>query len=493
MRINELLNHVAALKVSQAAETDIRGITGDSRRTKQGDLFVCIRGSKSNGTEFIPQAVQRGAVAIAAEDPLEFGSGTFILVKDAREFLALAARAIMGDPAARMNLAAVTGTNGKTTTSYLLHSIYRRAGYRSCMAGTTGLMIGETRLHSERTTPEADELLGFFRTALQQGCTHGAVEVSSHALVLKRVLGIRFQVGIFSNLTPDHLDFHIDMESYYEAKKILFTPLGQNRVETGVINIDDSYGRRLANEASCPLLTYGFDDGADLRISDCNYGPDQSRLTLTTKGKAVEIRSNLLGRPNAYNVAAAFGGALAAGLVPEAIRDGIESLQGVPGRMERVEEGQPFLVIVDYAHTPDALENMLRTVRALPHRRLITLFGCGGDRDRSKRPIMGEIAARLSDVVIATSDNPRTEDPAAILNEIEIGLAKGSAGYRLILDRRAAIQTAVAMAEKYDAVVIAGKGHESYQIIGNDALPFDDREAAREAIAALPDRGTARN
>jgi len=487
MLLNELLSQIPDMEPGEYPQLRIEGIAYDSRRIKNGDLFVGIRGEKADGASFAVQAVERGAAAIASEESLNLETPVAtVLVKDARVFLAEAARVLFHDPAAQIALVGITGTNGKTTTTYLMDAIFRKAGLRSCLIGTTGMRIGKQQFPCDRTTPESPDLLMFLRHAVMGGCTHGAVEVSSHALALKRVFATRFRLGIFTNLTQDHLDFHGDMESYYRAKRILFTDEGRNRIETAVINRDDPYGRRLASEATCPVLSYGFDPLAEVRAIEFHQRADGTDIVMATPEGPMEVKTGLLGRPNIYNVMAAVGASLSLKLAPDMVCMGIEGVEGVPGRMERVTAGQPFQIIVDYAHTPDALENMLATVRALPHGRLITVFGCGGDRDRGKRPLMGEIAARMSDLVIATSDNPRSEDPLEILSEIEAGLRQGPAAYKLVVNRRHAIELAIKSAQAGDAVVIAGKGHENYQIIGTRVYPFDDRAVARELIQKLP-------
>jgi UDP-N-acetylmuramoyl-L-alanyl-D-glutamate--2,6-diaminopimelate ligase len=308
------------------------------------------------------------------------------------------------------------------------------------------------------------------------------MEVSSHSLSLKRVFGVKFAVGIFMNLTQDHLDFHRDMESYFQAKELLFSGENGNQVESAVINIDDPYGERLANQLAGRVVRFGFNKPAEIHVNEFHSHATGSKLILATPAGEMEFHMQLIGRPNAYNIMAAAGAALCLGLNPDEIRKGIEALTGVPGRLELVNAGQDFSVIVDYAHSPDALENLLKTVSQLPHSRVISVFGCGGDRDRTKRPIMGEIATSMSDFVIATSDNPRSEDPLDILKEIESGLRRGSALYRIAPDRRQAIDAAISMADKGDVIVIAGKGHEDYQIIGDQIIPFDDREVAKELI-----------
>jgi UDP-N-acetylmuramoyl-L-alanyl-D-glutamate--2,6-diaminopimelate ligase len=322
----------------------------------------------------------------------------------------------------------------------------------------------------------------FLHKAAIDGCTHGAMEVSSHSLSLKRVFGTRFAAGIFMNLTRDHLDFHKDMESYFQAKQILFSAENGNQIETAVINADDPYGNRLESMVRCPVIRFGFSKSADIHVLSCRSDANHTELTLATPTGEAEFHSRLIGRPNIYNIMAAVGAAHGLGIDSDGICRGIEALKDVPGRMETVDAGQDFAVIVDYAHSPDALENLLMTAAELPHAKLITVFGCGGDRDRTKRPIMGEIAGNRSSIVFATSDNPRSEDPLGILKEIEEGLHRGTACYNIIPDRRQAIESAIWMAEKGDIVVIAGKGHEDYQIVGNRTVPFDDRKVSFDLI-----------
>ncbi|NLV32802.1 MAG: UDP-N-acetylmuramoyl-L-alanyl-D-glutamate--2,6-diaminopimelate ligase [Acidobacteria bacterium] len=490
MLLQEVLERIPGVRWNGRGDILIGGIAYDSRLVRAGDLFVAIRGEKEDGARFIGEALSRGAAAVASEAPSAPLPGEArIVVEDARAFLADVARVWYGDPCASLRLAAVTGTKGKTTCTYLLYSILRGAGLRSCLAGTIGMKIGDEEFPAKHTTPEAPDLYRFFRRAVDLGCTHGTLEVSSHALAQKRVYGARFAVGVFMNLTHDHLDFHRTMDAYFEAKMILFTPGNRNRLETAVINIDDTWGRKLAAAAGAGVLTFGFDRAADIRVLDFQSGFEGTRLRLGTPAGEARLRSPLIGRPNAYNIMAATGAALGLGLGLDDIGAGVAALAGVPGRMQRVEGGQDFLVLVDYAHSPDSLENVLRTARELPRRRLITVFGCGGDRDRAKRPVMGAIAAKWSDRVIATSDNPRTEDADSILREIEPGLEEGPAPFDVIPDRREAIAAAVAMARSGDIVVIAGKGHEDYQIIGTRTFPFDDREVAAQCLRNRP--GTA--
>jgi UDP-N-acetylmuramoyl-L-alanyl-D-glutamate--2,6-diaminopimelate ligase len=483
MILHEALQQIPGIDWKGMPGTDFSGISYDSRIVRKGDLFVAIRGEKNDGARFVPQAIDMGAVAIASERELnpKPPAANFI-VPDARKFLAEISRIFFGDPSAELKLVGITGTNGKTTVTYLMDSIFRSAGLRPCMAGTIGMKIGGRRFPSDRTTPESSDLFGFLRQAVTDGCTHGAVEVSSHSLVLKRVFGTKFTVGAFMNLTPDHLDFHRDMDSYFLAKQLFFSAENENRIEAAVVNADDAYGRRLEAAIRCPVMRFGFDKSADIHVLEYQGGTDGSDLSLSTPAGDIRLHVRLIGRPNIYNIMAASASALCLGIGPDMIRMGLEAAGDIPGRMERIDAGQDYTVIVDYAHSPDALENLLGTVSLLPHQRILTVFGCGGDRDRSKRPVMGEIAANNSSRVIATSDNPRSEDPLEILKEIESGLRSGTAHYEIIPDRRRAIETAIAAAREGDIVVIAGKGHEDYQIIGNRVIPFDDRKIARDLI-----------
>ncbi len=483
MLLREALDNIPNIKLKGNLDASVQGISYDSRLVKKGHLFVAIKGEKADGADFVQQAVDRGAVAVASEKPVSTDPQVpSIAVANARIFLADVSRLFYGDPASKLKLVGITGTNGKTTTAWMMESLFASAGLHCCLAGTLGMRIGTRTFASERTTPEAPDLLRFLDRAVNDGCTHGVMEVSSHSLVLRRVFGVKFTVGVFMNLTRDHLDFHNDMETYFQAKKMLFSPGNRNQVEQAVINTDDPFGKRLAGEADCPVMSFGFREPAEIRVLEYQSRANGMDLDLATPKGRIRFRSELIGHPNAYNIMAATGAALYLNIDPVKIQNGIEALKEVPGRLELVDAGQDFTVIVDYAHSPDALENLLQTVSQLPHARIITVFGCGGDRDRTKRPIMGEVAANMNDMVLVTSDNPRSEDPHQILADIEPGLKRGSAAYEIIPDRRRAIDCAISMARKGDVVVIAGKGHEDYQIIGNRVVSFDDRKQARELI-----------
>lgn len=482
MLLREALEQIPGITWTEDAGVEVSGISYDSRSVQKGDLFVAIKGEKRDGAQFIAQAIDKGAAAVASEVPRAKSQTVSVTVPDARRFLAEISRIFFGDPAAKLTLAGITGTKGKTTTSYLMDSIYHHAGIPSCLAGTIMMKIGTRIMQSHQTTPESSDLMRFLQQAIVEGCTHGALEVSSHALALKRVFGIRFTAGVFMNLTHDHLDYHQNMENYFLAKQLLFSAENANQLKFAVINIDDAYGKRLASETSVPVLRFGFSEPADIHIMEYQYKFSGADLLLATPAGQAEFHLKLIGRPNAYNVMAATGAALCLGMDLKTIQAGIEALDGVPGRMETIDAGQDFAVIVDYAHSPDSLDNLLQTISQLPHKRLITVFGCGGSRDKAKRPIMGEIAARTSDYVIATSDNPRAEDPMEILREIEPGLQKGPAPFKIEADRRMAIDAAISMARAGDVVAIAGKGHEDYQIIGSQVIPFDDRKVALDLI-----------
>jgi UDP-N-acetylmuramoyl-L-alanyl-D-glutamate--2,6-diaminopimelate ligase len=483
MLLRNALEQIPGMDPGNTPEVPIDGISYDSRKVRKGDLFVAMKGEKSDGAFYVDQAADRGAVAVAAERAIDFERDIpCITVADARKFLADISRVFYGDPASKLNLVAVTGTNGKTTTTYLVDAIFRCAGFRSCLAGTIEMKTASRQITSRHTTPESSDLTEFLHQAETEGCTHGTLEVSSHALSLKRVFGMRFRVGVFMNLTRDHLDFHGNMEGYFSAKRLLFSPCNGNAVESAVINTDDAYGKRLREGYSGRALCFGFDRDSEIHVLECGTRADGTDLRLATPAGEAVFRSSLIGRHNAYNIMAATGAALSLGIGLDKVCEGVESLKGVPGRFERVDAGQDFTVIVDYAHSPDALENLLTLVAQLPHERILTVFGCGGDRDRTKRPLMGAIAVRYSDRAIVTSDNPRSEDPLAIIENIVSGMGERSGTFSVVEDRREAIGQAIASARKGDIVVIAGKGHETYQIIGETRSAFDDRKVAREMI-----------
>jgi UDP-N-acetylmuramoyl-L-alanyl-D-glutamate--2,6-diaminopimelate ligase len=466
----------------------VAAIAYDSRRVIAGSVFVALKGLRADGGAFAEQAAQRGAIAVVSESAAPQGLGVpWLTVSDARLALALLADRFFDHPSRRMPVIGVTGTNGKTTTSYLLASILDAAGLRAGMLGTVAYRIGGEDREASRTTPEAPDVQQLLNEMLQQGCRSAVMEVSSHALSLKRVDGMRFAAGVFSNLTRDHLDFHADMEAYFAAKRRLFEMLPADA--PAVINMDDPRGASLVDISKRPV-TYAITNAADVTPGPIEMTLAGLRFDVKSPNGTIRIASKLVGRPNVYNILAATATAQALDVPTAAIESGIAELSGVPGRFEVVSQSPDAVtVVVDYAHTDDALRNLLETARPLSAKRLITVFGCGGDRDRSKRPLMGMVAARLSDVVVITSDNPRSEDPARIIDEIERGIPAGrEASSRApviesLVDRAAAIERAVAMAAPGDVVLISGKGHEKYQQIGDRVLPFDDGEVARAALA----------
>jgi UDP-N-acetylmuramoyl-L-alanyl-D-glutamate--2,6-diaminopimelate ligase len=466
----------------------IGAIAYDSRRVTPGAVFVALKGLRADGGAFVDQAIARGAVAIVSEStPADHAPVPWLTVADARLALALLADRFFDHPSRRMPVVGVTGTNGKTTTSYLLVSILDAAGLRAGMLGTVAYRVGGEDREASRTTPEAPDVQQLLNEMLEQGGKSAVMEVSSHALSLKRVDGMRFAAAIFTNLTRDHLDFHADMEAYFAAKRRLFEMLPDGAA--GVINLDDPRGPSLVAICRRPI-TYAINAPADVTPSNVEMTLNGLRVDIHTPKGTVRIASKLVGRPNLYNILAATATAVALDLPIDAVERGVSGLAGVPGRFEVVSDpSDDVTVVVDYAHTDDALRNLLETARPLSAKRVITVFGCGGDRDRTKRPLMGMVAARLSDVVVITSDNPRSEDPARIIEEIERGIPAGSqTPARLplvtsVIDRAAAIDRAVAIAAPGDLILIAGKGHEKYQQIGDRVLPFDDGEVARAALA----------
>jgi len=474
----------------------INDITHDSRQAKEGTIFVAIRGATVDAHRFIDDVVRRGASAILSEfGPPKNYSGTWLKVPDARRALAFASSLIHGEPSHRLSLVGITGTNGKTTTTYLCSALAESAGQKTAMLTTVEYRIGDRHTPAVRTTPESSDTNRFLAVAVDEGCTMAAMEASSQAIDLHRCDGLRFKVAVFTNLTRDHLDYHGTMENYFAAKKKLFDGGLGEAPASSVINIDDEWGRTLVEELSAAgqrVVTYSqtaaTDTGPAADLVADNVSVSLNRGTsfrLRTGGKEYQINSPLVGRPHVYNMLAAAGTALQLGYEMKAIIAGLETCGGAPGRFERVVHDGDFAVVVDYAHTDDALLNTLNSAKPLTEGRIITVFGCGGDRDKTKRAPMGQIAGERSDLVILTSDNPRTEDPLKIISEIETGVRETGTEYLVVPDRRDAIFRAVEAARAGDIVIIAGKGHENYQIIGNDKFDFDDREVAAEAIGVF--------
>jgi UDP-N-acetylmuramoyl-L-alanyl-D-glutamate--2,6-diaminopimelate ligase len=462
-------------------------VTHDSRQVREGWLFVAIRGEKSDGNRFAGDVSERGAVGVISEQPrpADFRGG-WIRVPEARHALALAAAEVHGHPSRELKLVGVTGTNGKTTTAYLVAAVVEAAGTPTALISTVEYRVAGERQPALHTTPEASDVQRLLRRAVAAGCRVAVMEASSQALDLRRCDALRYEVAAFTNLTQDHLDYHLTMERYFDAKRRLFDGRLGEPPRVSVINVDDEYGARLFEEVSGAerrVLRYALEGKAEVTARGVESSLGGTRLTLRTPEGERTLRSPLVGRPHVYNILTAAGVAHALGLGLDATAEALSTCGGAPGRFERVAHEGDFAVVVDYAHTDDALRNVLRTAREVARGRVITVFGCGGDRDRTKRAPMGEAAASLSDVVIATSDNPRTEDPEAILRDVEEGLRASGRPYLKIVDRREAIYRAVAEAQDGDIVVIAGKGHEDYQIVGTEKRHFDDREVAREALA----------
>ncbi|MFN8162413.1 MAG: UDP-N-acetylmuramoyl-L-alanyl-D-glutamate--2,6-diaminopimelate ligase [Solirubrobacterales bacterium] len=480
MRLDEL---VAGADLSGKARIvgdgaiEIADLAYDSRRAGPGTLFFCVRGERLDGHDFAAQVVQAGAVGLVVERELEIEVPQ-VLVEDARAAMAPVAARFWGDPTSKLRVVGVTGTNGKTTTAFLVREILEAAGISCGLLGTVKQVVGGVEEEVERTTPEAIDLQATFQRMLDAGDRACAMEVSSHAMVLHRADAIHFEVALFTNLTQDHLDFHTDMEDYFAAKRALFATLGPG---TSIVNVDDPYGRRLAEEFDCVTFSAEGAD-ADYSARDVSFDAGGARFTV---GDGIELRTGLPGHFNVANALGAFAAAEALGVEAEIAAAGLARAGRVPGRFEPIDEGQGFSVLVDYAHTPDSLENVLRAARRLTEGRLITVFGAGGDRDRDKRPKMGRAGAELADLVVITSDNPRSEDPEAIVAEVAAG-ASGAAELEIEVDRRAAIALALGRASGGDTVVIAGKGHEQGQEFENRRkIPFDDREVAREELRKL--------
>jgi UDP-N-acetylmuramoyl-L-alanyl-D-glutamate--2,6-diaminopimelate ligase len=482
VRLADLVQELPGADLHADPGLEVAAVTYDSRRVGEGDLFVAIRGLADDGNEFVDDARSRGAVAVVSEAPPR-DEIPWVRVPDARVALAVLSAATLGHPGRELELVGVTGTNGKTTTAYMIDAAIRESGEKGGLLGTVAYRIGDQVAEAARTTPEASDLQGLLREMVDAGCRRAVLEVSSHSLVLERVHGLDFKVGVFTNLSRDHLDFHGDMETYFAAKRRLFDELlGEDGY--AVVNVDDDYGAELVRTAKRPVLTCSLSRDADFTAQDVQLSLEGTQFRVRTPSGIFEARTPLLGRFSVRNALCAFAAAHALGLSPDAVQRGLASLKGVPGRMERVEAGQAFTVLVDYAHTDDALKNLLDSVRELDPRRLITVFGCGGDRDRTKRPLMGAVAARLGDVVILTSDNPRSEPPEVILEEIQRGIpADRAEEIEVIADRRDAIARALALGREGVVVVIAGKGHETRQVLRDRTVPFDDRQVVRDLLA----------
>ncbi len=470
MKLQELLRGVAVKSSTAADDLEIREVRYDSRAVQQGDLFVAIRGFATDGHQYIGKALEQGAAAVVCE---EAPAGVpAVVVENARQALAEIAANRFGHPADSMVMLGVTGTNGKTTTTYLVKHMLEAAGHKVGLIGTNQNLIGEEVIETERTTPESYELHALFARMRDAGCTHVIMEVSSHSLVLDRVYGIRFAVGAFTNLTQDHLDFHKTMEEYRKAKAMLFAIS-----DKGVINLDDPAAKAMLADAKCPCMTFSCDkDAADLTAKNIRLHADGVEFVATTKGDLARVKLPIPGHFSVENALAALGMVLQAGMPLADAARALATATGVKGRVEVVPTNTDYTVLIDYAHTPDGVENVLRAVRGFAKGRVIALFGCGGDRDRTKRPKMGKIAADLADFCVVTSDNPRTEDPKAIIDDILEGMQGTKTPMQVIVDRPEAIHWALAHAKKDDVIVLMGKGHETYQEVNHVKHHMDERE-----------------
>ncbi len=488
-KLQELADLLPEAVIAGDTAVDITSIAHDSRQVVPGTLFVCLTGAKVDGHQFIKQAREQGAAAVLVEKSVDdmVGGLTVITVPDTRSAMQIIAPAFFDYPAKKMRLIGVTGTNGKTTTTHIIRSILSKAGFKVGLIGTIHTLIGSQVLPMKNTTPDVIDLQAIFAKMVEAGMDYAVMEVSSHAVALNRIAGCEFDVGVFTNMTRDHLDFHETFENYMDAKAGLFRSLGADGSvksgKTAVINMDDKAGETMRANSSCPVISYGLQGDVSLRAVDIDVHANGVVFAMEGSFGRVPLELKITGIFNVYNVLAAAGAAVAENVAWPVIKAALEEFESVPGRFELVRTNLPFSIIVDYAHTPDGLENILKTAREFAQGRIIVVFGCGGDRDRTKRPIMGRLAVQYADVAIATSDNPRTEDPAAILREIEAGMRQGDEtdrNYEIISDRRTAIKRAMEIAGKQDIVIIAGKGHETYQILGNETIHFDDREVARQ-------------
>ncbi len=482
MKLGELLHNIPILETNADLEQEITGVSYDSRHTSPGDLFIALEGYETDGHRFIPMAREKGAACVLCQKAPQDG-GPYVRTGDSRGALAQAGRNWFGDPAREMTMVGVTGTNGKTTTTYLLKDVLEKAaGAKVGLIGTNQNMVGDEVLHTERTTPESFELQALFRRMADAGCTHVVMEVSSHALCLQRVAGIRFAAGLFTNLSQDHLDFHGSMEDYCGAKALLF-----RQCEKGVYNADDPWADRVTRGAPCPLSSFGEKAG-ELRGENIRLAVDGVDFDACRDGETVPVRVNIPGGFTVYN---ALGVMAAARELGVSLADSAHVLRrsaGVKGRVEVVPVPGEYTVLIDYAVTPDAIENVLATVRDFARGRVVILFGCGGDRDRGKRPKMGRIAAQMADFVVVTSDNPRTEVPGDIIADILPGLEGTETPYVVVEDRVEAIRYALDHARKDDVIILAGKGHETYQIVGHEKRHLDEREVVAAYIAEHKER-----
>ena len=485
MKLGELLRNLDVLDASAAMDMEIGGVSYDSRKTQPGDLFVAIRGFESDGHKFIPAAMARGAAAVLCEEALSDGT-PYVRVADCRKGLAYVSREFFGDPAKEMTLIGITGTSGKTTSSYLIkHMLEMKLDAKVGLIGTNGNMIGSECLHSDHTTPESYELHKLFRRMADEGCTHVVMEVSSHALALERVAGIEYDVGVYTNLSQDHLDLHGTMEEYAAAKRLLF-----RQCKLGCLNADDKWTDFMLNGATCKAMTFSAEsDSADLTAKDIRLSATGVRFAAVYKDELALTRLAIPGNFSVHNALGAIAVGLSLGISLADCCDAMASAKGVKGRVEVVPTDGDYSIIIDYSHKPGALETVLQTLRPVVKGRLVCLFGCGGDRDKVKRPIMGAIAADNSDFVIVTSDNPRTEEPEEIIREIVAGMKNKRTPKKVICDREEAIHWAIDNARPGDVILLAGKGHEDYQVVGHEKRHMDEREIVADWLEKRKQRG----
>ena len=489
-RVEDIVKVISPIRVEGPQTAEVCHITADSRTVQEGSLFICLVGATVDGHSFVEKAVQDGAVAVVVSKPVTVPDHVAVIyVEDTRQALQAAVPFFYDYPASKMRMIGVTGTNGKTTTTHIIAHLLRSQGYTVGVIGTVHILIDDQSYPIHNTTPDVADLQQILQQMVDAGVTHCIMEVSSHALALGRTAGVEYDTAVFTNLTQDHLDFHKTFDNYLAAKAKLFKQVSASyQVKEGkgaVINVDDAYGQSIVDVTTSPMITYSTEGKGSMNASDLTVTAKSSQFTLNYDGKSYPISTKIAGMFNVYNTLAAVGATLYEGLSMEEIVKGLATFTAVPGRFELIEEGQDFAVVVDYAHTPDGLENILQTAKKIVENRILVVFGCGGDRDATKRPIMGRIAAQFGDRVFVTSDNPRTEDPVRIVKDVEVGVREGlhdDVTYEVIVDRREAIHKAIAEATTGDVVIIAGKGHEDYQILKDETIHFDDREVAREAL-----------
>lgn len=491
--LKDIISTLDVQQVQGDQNVSIQDITADSRAVKLNSLFIALDGATVDGHNYIDKAVAAGAVAVIVSKPVTVPDDVCVItVSDTRQAMMVCVPYFFDYPANRMRMVGVTGTNGKTTTTHMIRHILKAQGHKVGVIGTVHIMIGDTSYPIHNTTPDVVDLQHILHQMVQENVEYCVMEVSSHALALGRVSGVEFDTAVFTNLTQDHLDFHKTFENYLAAKCKLFEQVSaSNQVKDNkgaVINIDDSYGHRVMEKTTAPTITYSTLGKGTLNASDVHMSTKNSQYTVNYNGESYPVSMNTTGLFNVYNTLAAIGACLQEGISMEAIDTALKTFSSVPGRFELIEEGQDFAVVVDYAHTPDGLQNILETAKAIKENRIIIVFGCGGDRDATKRPIMGRIAAEYGDKIYVTSDNPRTEDPVQIVKDVEVGVKEAlrdGTSYEVIVDRREAINHAIHDAKAGDIVIIAGKGHENYQILKNETIHFDDREEARKALKEI--------